>query len=316
MKQLPSINDIRLWLADNPGATRRDIAKAFGIKGGAKIDLKVMLRELEADGTLAPRHRSLRGGNALPPVTVLEINAPDAEGDLFARPVEWRGEGVAPVILFLTQTGDPALGQGDRVLAKLEEIRGPDYDYQARLIRKLGANPSRILGIFRKEAQGGRIVPIDKGADKFWSVTDTGGAEDGELVHAEPLTKGRFGPSRAKVVERLGDPSAPKAVSLIAIHQHGIRDAFPDDVVAEADKAGPVQEKGRRDLRALPLMTIDPWDARDHDDAILAEADSDPENEGGFILWVAIADVAAYVRPNSELDREARRRGNSTYFPD
>ena len=316
MKQLPSINDIRLWLADNPGATRRDIAKAFGIKGGAKIDLKVMLRELEAEGTLAPRHRSVRGGNALPPVTVLEINAPDAEGDLFARPVEWRGEGTAPVILFLTQPGDPALGKGDRVLAKLEAIRGPDYDYQAKLIRKLGANPSRILGIFRKEAQGGRIVPIDKGADRFWSVTETGGAEDGELVHAEPVTKGRFGPSRAKVVERLGDPTAPKAVSLIAIHQHGIRDAFPDAVVAEADEAGPVPEKGRRDLRALSLMTIDPWDARDHDDAILAEADSDPENEGGYILWVAIADVAAYVRPNSELDREARRRGNSTYFPD
>ncbi|MGL4414287.1 ribonuclease R [Roseinatronobacter monicus] len=316
MKQLPSINDIRLWLADNPGATRRDIAKAFGIKGGAKIDLKVMLRELEDEGTLAPRHRSSGGGDKLPPVTVLEISAPDAEGDLFARPVEWRGEGAAPVILFLTQPGDPALGQGDRVLAKLEEIRGPDYDYQARLIRKLGANPSRILGIFRKEAQGGRIVPIDKGADRFWSVTETGGAEDGELVHAEPLTKGRFGPSRAKVLERLGDPTAPKAVSLIAIHQHGIRDAFPDDVVAEADKAGPVQEKGRRDLRALPLMTIDPWDARDHDDAVYAEADSDPENAGGYILWVAIADVAAYVRPNSELDREARRRGNSTYFPD
>lgn len=314
MKQLPSLDQLRDWVADNPGATRRDIAKAFGIKGSTKIDLKTMLRDLEADGTLKPRRASM--GGKLPPVTVLDVLAPDAEGDLFARPVEWRGDGAAPVVLIVTQSGDPALGQGDRILAKLEVIRGPDYDYQARIIRKLGANPSRILGIFRKEAQGGRIVPIDKGADKFWQVAETADAEDGELVHAEPVGKSRFGPLRAKVIERLGDPTAPKAVSLIAIHQHGIRDAFPDEVIAEADKAGPVPEKGRRDLRALPLMTIDPWDARDHDDAIYAEADSDPENPGGYILWVAIADVAAYVRPNSELDREARRRGNSTYFPD
>lgn len=314
MKQLPSLDALRDWIAENPGSTRRDLAKAFGIKGGAKIDLKAMLRELEAEGTLPARRSS--GGGKLPPVTVLDILAPDSEGDLFARPVEWRGDGVAPVILVVTQAGDAALGQGDRVLAKLEAIRGPDYDYQARVIRKLGANPSRILGIFRKEAEGGRIVPIDKGADKFWAVTETGGALDGELVHAEPVGKSRFGPLRAKVLERLGDPTAPKAVSLIAIHQHGIRDEFPDEVVAEADKAGPVSEKGRRDLRALPLMTIDPWDARDHDDAIYAEADADPENPGGYVLWVAIADVAAYVRPNSELDFEARRRGNSTYFPD
>lgn len=315
MKQLPSLDDLRQWLAENPGANRRDIAKAYGIKGSAKIDLKALLRDLEEEGTLAPR-RSARASGGLPPVTVLEVLAPDAEGDLFARPVEWRGDGTAPVILMITQPGDPALGQGDRVLAKLSEIRGPDYDYQARVIRKIGANPSRILGIFRKETQGGRIVPIDKGADKFWTVTETGGAIDGELVHAEPVGKSRFGPMRAKIIERLGDPTAPKAVSLIAIHQHGIRDAFPDAVIAEADSAGPVVEKGRRDLRAMALMTIDPWDARDHDDAIYAEADPDPENPGGFILWVAIADVAAYVRPNSELDREARRRGNSTYFPD
>ncbi len=314
MKQLPSLDQLRDWITDNPGATRREIAKAFGIKGSAKIDLKALLGMLEGEGVLKPRRSRLHG--KLPPVTVLDILALDGDGDLFARPVEWRGEGAAPVIVMITQAGDPALGQGDRVLAKLEPIRGPDYDYQARVIRKLGANPSRILGIFRKEAQGGRIVGIDKGSDKVWSVSDTGGAEDGELVHAEPEGKSRFGPMRARVIERLGDPTAPKAVSLIAIHQHGIRDAFPDEVIAEADKAGPVDEKGRRDLRALPLMTIDPWDARDHDDAIYAEADPDPENPGGFVLWVAIADVAAYVRPNSELDREARRRGNSTYFPD
>ncbi|TVS05838.1 MAG: ribonuclease R [Rhodobacteraceae bacterium] len=314
MKPLPSLKELRDWLADNPAATKRDIARAFGVKGGARIDLKAMLRELQAEGVLA--RRNPRGTGKLPPVTVLEVLAPDSEGDLFARPVEWRGEGAAPRIQLQEQPGDPALGDGDRVLARLAPVRGPDYDYLGRIIRKLGTGPQRILGIFRREAQGGRIVPIDKGSDRFWQVSDTGGAEDGELVHAEPISKGRFGPARAKVVERLGDPTAPKAVSLIAIHEHGIRDSFPEAVLAEADSAQPLPPGKRRDLRDLPLMTIDPWDARDHDDAICAMPDPDRDNPGGFILWVAIADVAAYVTSGSELDREARRRGNSTYFPD
>ena len=72
----------------------------------------------------------------------------------------------------------------------------------------------------------------------------------------------------------------------------------------------------REDLRALPFVTIDPSDARDHDDAVFAHPDDDPANPGGHVVWVAIADVAAYVRPGTALDREARRRGNSTYFPD
>ncbi|MCC5990958.1 MAG: ribonuclease R [Rhodobacteraceae bacterium] len=317
MKQLPGLQELRDWIAENPGATRRDIARAFGVKGGAKIDLKAMLRELEDEGTLPPRRRAR--GAKLPPVTVLEILAPDSDGDLFARPLEWRGEDGAnpPRILFLTRPEDPALGLGDRVLARIEEIRGPDYDYQARLMRKIGsAGPARILGVFRKSAEGGRLVPIDKGADRDWQVsaTDAQGAQDGELVQAEPVGKARFGPARARITERLGDPTAPKAVSLIAIHQHGIRDSFPDAVIAEADSAAPLPLGARRDLRDLPLLTIDPWDARDHDDAIMAEPD--PDQPGGYILWVAIADVAAYVRPGSELDREARRRGNSTYFPD
>ncbi|MEO0403125.1 MAG: VacB/RNase II family 3'-5' exoribonuclease, partial [Pseudomonadota bacterium] len=152
-----------------------------------------------------------------------------------------------------------------------------------------------------------------------WSVAAdaTGGAKDGELVEAEQAgPKSRIGLQRARVVDRLGDPSAPKAVSLIAIHEHGIPDSFPDDVVAEADAQKPVGLKGREDLRDMPLITIDPWDARDHDDACYAHADDDPKNKGGHVIWVAIADVAAYVTPGSQLDREARKRGNSTYFPD
>jgi ribonuclease R len=163
------------------------------------------------------------------------------------------------------------------------------------------------------------VVPIDKGADLEWMVPAgaTHGAKDGELVEAEQAgPKSRMGLPRARVVDRLGDPTAPKAVSLIAIHQHGIPDAFPDEVIAEADRAKPVGLQGREDFRNMPFITIDPSDARDHDDACYAHADDDPKNEGGHVVWVAIADVAHYVRAHSALDNEARKRGNSTYFPD
>lgn len=316
MKQLPTHQQLRDWIADNPKATAREVARAFGLSGAAKIDLKAMLKELEAEGSFS-RRRKTSVHDKLPPVTVIEVLAPDASGDLFARPLEWRGDGAVPRILIVAK-GD-GLAQGDRVLAKLDPVGGPDAAYHARPIRKIGTNAAeKILGVFRKGSDGGRIVPIDKGADRDWRVraADTGDAQDGELVEAELTTRARFGPPAARVITRLGDPTAPRAVSLIAIHQHGIRDAFPDAVVAEADAAQPMPLGTRTDLRDMALLTIDPWDARDHDDAITAMADTDPANPGGYILWVAIADVAAYVRPASELDREARKRGNSTYFPD
>jgi ribonuclease R len=320
MSQIPTKDQILAWISDNPGhASKRDIARAFGIKGAARIDLKRILKELEAEGHLEKRKKTYRDPDRLPPVAVLQVLAPDDLGDVFCRPLEWLGEGPEPRILFAAKATDPALGEGDRILARMQEIEGEDHQYVARLIRRIGTNPRKILGIFRKGAEGGRIVPIDKGSDKEWMVpaAATEGAKDGELVEAEQSgPKGRMGLQKARIVQRLGDPSQPKAVSLIAIHQHGIPDDFPDDVIAEADAAKPAGLSGREDLRDMPLLTIDPVDARDRDDACLAHADDDPKNPGGFVIWVAIADVAHYVRPGSALDREARKRGNSSYFPD
>ncbi len=320
MTRIPSKDEILAWIAENPGeAGKRDIAKAFGIKGAARIDLKRVLKELEAEGALEKRHRAYRERDALPPVSVLRIEGQTADGHLMAVPVEWQGAGAVPRLLFVARTGDPALAEGDRILGRIAKVEAEDHDYEARLIRRIGTNPRKLLGVFRKGAEGGRIVPIDKGAEREWIVPKdaAGGAKDGELVEAEQ--SGRGGPMglpRARVIARLGDPSAPKAVSLIAIHQHGIPDDFPDAAVAEADAAVPAGPEGREDLRDLPLLTIDPPDARDRDDAVFAEPDTDPANPGGHVVWVAIADVAHYVRPGSTLDREARRRGNSTYFPD
>jgi len=320
MTDFPSKEAILQWIAENPAqATKRDIARAFGIKSAARIDLKHLMRELEAEGHLERRTRSVRERGVLPPVTLLQVMAPDRDGDVFARPMEWTGEGAEPVILFVPEAGGPALGPGDRILARIAAVEGEDHGFEARLIRRLGASPQRIVGVFKMDSEGGRILPIDKGEAKQWVVLrgETMGAKEGELVEAEQAgPKGRLGLPKARIVARLGDPAAPKAVSLIAIHQHGIPDHFPDDVIAEADACEPAGLAGRVDLRGLDLLTIDPADARDRDDAVLAMADADPANAGGFVLWVAIADVAHYVRPQSALDREARNRGNSTYFPD
>lgn len=320
MTRIPSKEEVLDWITSNPTQTsKRDIARAFGLKGADRIDLKRVLKELEAEGHLEKRRKTYRDPNQLPPVSVLQVKDPDENGDLFARALEWHGDGVEPIILVVPRASDPVLGPGDRILARLTAVQEEDHSYEARLIRRIGTNPKRILGVFRKTAEGGRIVPIDKAGQNEWSVAADGthGAKDGELIEAEQAgPKGRMGLPRARVVERLGDPSAPRAVSLIAIHQHGIPDAFSDAAVAEADKAKPVGLSDREDLRDLPLVTIDPSDARDHDDACYAEADPDPANPGGHIVWVAVADVAAYVTPGSALDKDARKRGNSTYFPD
>ena len=320
MASIPTKDEILAWISENPTRTnKRDIGKAFGIKGAARIDLKRLLKELAEDGHLEKHRKTYRDRESLPPVSVLQVIEPNADGDLFARPLEWEGEGAEPSVLLILKASEPALGAGDRILARLTQVKDEDHAYEGRLIRRIGTNPKRLLGVFRKHAEGGRILPIDKGADREWRVGSDAinGAKDGELVEAEQAgPKDRMGLPKARIVARLGNPSAPKAVSLIAIHQHGIPDDFPDEAVAEVDGMKPADLKARDDLTEMPLITIDPSDARDHDDACFAHADDDPKNEGGYVVWVAIADVAHYIRPGSALDQEARKRGNSTYFPD
>jgi ribonuclease R len=171
MKTLPTKAEILDWITANPTlSAKREIAKAFGIKGAARIDLKRMLKELEAEGHLEKRKKTYRDPDRLPPVSVLQVKAPNADGDLFARPLEWHGEGVEPIVLIVTRASDPALGEGDRILGKLQVVHEQDHNYEARLIRRIGVNPQRVVGIFRKGAEGGRIVSIDKGSDKEWTV--------------------------------------------------------------------------------------------------------------------------------------------------
>ncbi|MEO0820600.1 MAG: ribonuclease R [Pseudomonadota bacterium] len=320
MVEMPSKAQILDWVRENPDqSAKRDIARAFGIKGAQRVELKRVLRELEDEGAIERTGRRVRPPGHLPPVGLFEVQRPDASGDLFLRPKDWDAETPPPPVLFQPRSSDPALAEGDTVLVKIRPNHTEEgLAYEARLIRRLTQGAPRMLGIFRKGAEGGRILPVDKKSDREWEVAAgaTNGAEDGELVEAERVSRERFGLPRARILERLGDPGAPRSVSLIAMRQHAIAYEFDEAVLAEAEGAPPATMDSREDLRHLPLVTIDPSDARDHDDAVAALRDEDPANPGGHVVWVAIADVAWYVRPGSALDREARRRGNSTYFPD
>jgi ribonuclease R len=320
MDRIPSADQILAWLREHPDQTaKRDIARAFGLKGKAKVELKQLLAEMTRNGQIERRRRKSRPAGDLPQVLVLRVTGPDAGGDLWAEPADWDDEAPAPRILVLTRRDDPALGRGDRLLGRLTPLEGADAPLAARIIRRIGLGPKRVLGIFHDTPEGGRIASISKRTDSDWLVSphDRAGAREGELVEAEQIGPERaYGLPRAKVLDRLGDPHAPRSISLIAIHEHGIPDEFPLDAITEADKAEPVPLGDRTDLRDLPFVTIDPADARDHDDAVAAMPDDDPANPGGHVVWVGIADVAHYVRPGTALDREALRRGNSTYFPD
>ncbi len=258
----------------------------------------------------------------LPPVFAAELTGRDRDGELLARPLDW-ATGEPPVIsVHISRRDKLQPGVGDQVLLKIDRIANArDFSaIHARVLKMLAPKPMQVIGVFRAHGGGGgRLIPIDKkslGREITIPSTATEGAEDGELIAVETIRESSLGLKTGRVVERLGDVSSEKAASLIAIHAHGIPHVFPDAVLAEAKAAKAAILKGRDDWRDLPLITIDPIDAKDHDDAVHAVADPDPANPGGFILSIAIADVAAYVTPGSALDEEAESRGNSVYFPD
>ena len=314
---LPDKDTLIAFLREAGEAEKADIARAFGLKGVERRQLREMLKTLEAEGALGKRGRKgFSEAGALPPVGVADVVDRDADGELYVELV--KGGDDAPRALLLPDRAGktPAPGLGDRLLVKF--TRGAE-GWEARLVKRLDAGTNRVLGVIRKSARETRVEPVDKRSKDVLLIPSAvaGDLRDGDLVLAS-IEKGdhRYGPKRGKILETIGREDDPRAASIIAIHAHGLPTGFSELVEREAEDQALPTLKGREDLREVPFITIDPADARDHDDAVYAERDTDPKNEGGWIVWVAIADVAAYVRPNSALDREARDKGNSTYFPD
>ncbi|WP_454627514.1 ribonuclease R [Bradyrhizobium cenepequi] len=323
----PARDAIVAFIRSNPGKVgTREIAREFGLKNADRVELKRMLRELADDGTIAKRGRKIHEPAALPPTVMADVTGRDADGELIATPTEWDTEenGPAPKIRIVTprhQKRATTAGVGDRALLRIEMTDDADgTPYRGRIIKVIDHARTRVLGLFRALPEGGgRLVPVDKkqaGRELNIAKADAGDAKDGDLVSVDLVRSRGFGLASGKVKERLGSIASEKAISLIAIHTHEIPREFSRGALREAEDARPATLQGREDWRDVPLVTIDPPDAKDHDDAVHAEADPDPHNKGGYVIHVAIADVAYYVRPGSALDHDALIRGNSVYFPD
>ncbi len=310
---LPSHKQVLDFIAnsDEP-AGKREIARAFGLKGQEKIQLKAMLKDMAEEGLIDGNRTAFHRMGGVPKVTVLRVIEID-DGEAIAVPDSWTPDDAVPpprIRLRALKGRDSALRPGDRVLARTEEAGA---GWIAHPMKRLPAAADQIMGVIELDGAGKAwLAPVDKRERNSTPVADLGGAEAGQLVLAEPV--GRSARSGVKVTTVLGDPLAPRAFSLIAIHKHGIPFAFDPETLDEAELAAklPLHAEAREDLRHLPIVAIDPSDARDHDDAIWATSDG----AGGFRAVIAIADVSYYVRPGSSLDRDARKRGNSVYFPD
>ncbi|NCP17944.1 MAG: ribonuclease R [Erythrobacter sp.] len=300
---------------------KREIARAFGLKGQEKIALKKLLKDMAEEGLIDGKKTAFHRLGGLPKVTVLRVVEIE-DGEPIAVPEKWEpDDGAKPPRLTIIEKsrgkgakGMPALKVNDRVLARTEETpRG----WRAHPMKKLAQQTEGLIGVVEKDGRGKFwLAPVDKKVRNSSPISDVGTAEEGQLVSAEPTGRGpRAG---VRVTEVLGDPLAPNSFSMIAIAKQGIPHVFPEAVIHEAQLAAklPVTTDRREDLRHVPIVAIDPADARDHDDAIWAESDDSEDNRGGFRAIIAIADVSHYVRPGSALDKEARKRGNSVYFPD
>lgn len=316
---LPTREEIVNFIRESPTPVgRREIARAFHVRGADHKMLASVFRELEEEGLFGKRRRKRGTQEGLPPVGVIEVTGIDADGDVLARPQNWENDAPPPRV-YLNSGGrrGSAPAPGDKVLARL--ALQADGSYRAEAIRRLEAAAREVYGVYRKEGRDGRIVPADRRVKTEFIVVpgDTEGALPGELVRAETRLAGRrFGLPHARIVERICREDAPGAASLLAATMQSIPMEFPEDalLLAAGAKAAPVGN--RADLRDTPLVTIDDASARDFDDAVWAAPDTAPGNPGGWVVLVAIADVSWYVRPGDSLDRAAHERGNSVYFPD
>ena len=300
----------------------KKLARALGVKGEARRELRQFLKEMVEDGRLIKTDRkTFREADALPGVMVIKASHID-DGDLFGLPENWRAETPPPEIL-IRDTGPrgkkdkrETLKVGDRALCRIKVL--DNGLVIASVMKKLGSGAKPYLGVLFKGGRGWQIQPVSKKSrDDYRPVKVPDHAEDGDLVWFKSSRRNRGDQRLAEILEILGSAKGGKSASLISLHENDIEIEFPDAVINEAKTLKLPKLKGpREDLRELPLLTIDPDDAKDFDDAIFARPDDNPKNKGGWIIWVAIADVAAFVTPDSELDKTARRRGNSVYLPD
>ncbi|MEC7489068.1 MAG: ribonuclease R [Pseudomonadota bacterium] len=316
--EFPTKRQILEFIQKSQGSVgKREIARAFKIRGNDRTRLNDILRDLRASGDLARgRGRRFDNPGTLRKVAVIEITGLDKDGDPLARPANWDENAPPPTIYLQPNNTGVAPRIGDRVLARISPA--DDGTYSARTIKQLDSSTNNVLGVFKVVGESGRIIPTNRRIRSEFSVQagSERGATPGDIVEAQTLGSRKYGLREARIVDVVASGSEPRAPSLIAIHTHGIPTKFSPRSIADAGAARSISLEGRTDLRGISLITIDGEDARDFDDAVWAEPDTDPRNIAGWHLVVAIADVAYYVKPDSPLDKDAYERGNSVYFPD
>lgn len=304
------------YLEKHPShGAKRDIARGLDVPVEHKPELRRILNELEAEGALVrTAKRAFQPAEMPPPTGIVKFERIDAEGELIGRAMGRDGP-FGPDIYFQGALGkgrEIAVGPGERALCHIN--KGGDGVWRAKAIKKIDATPeTSLIGVYRANRYGGTVEPTSRKEKNNYIIetVDARDAKDGDLVRINARPAKGYGPRRASIVEVIGRLDDPRAASIIAMHTHGVPDEFPQAVIDDAARAKAAPAP-REDLTRIPLITIDPEDARDHDDAVYAE----PDGHGGWRVIVAIADVSAYVHTGTILDKEAYRRGNSTYFPD
>lgn len=319
--QMPSREDILEALANELSLKgKRDLARVFGVRGDMRVPFKKLLKDMQDEGLIAGAGKTVRRAAELPSVTVLDIPTEADPDALIAFPASWNEEedGERPLVVVEAQRNARIVpGPGDRILARISRENTTPMRYTAKPMKILDKPRRAHIGIMRMDDDGARLIPVDrKQKEMRIPQGDLGDAKDGDLVEVDVKLSGRLMLPRARVTNVIGNPHSEGAISLIALHNLDIPYRFPAAVLKASEAVKEVSQKGREDWRHMPFVTIDPATAKDHDDAVYAHADDDAKNPDGHIVYVAIADVAAYVTPGSDLDKEAYVRGNSVYFPD
>jgi ribonuclease R len=291
--------------------TLDELRAEWRLEGDWEIEaLARRLRAMERDGQLIRNRREGYGLVAKMNLVTGRVIG-HAEGHGFLIPDEGGDS------LFLSPRQMRKLLHGDRAVAR---VTGVDYRgrREGAVVEVLERNTETVVGRFCEERGACFVIPDNKRINQDIMVPPDGrgAAQAGQIVIVE-LIEQPSSQSRplGRVKEVLGEHMAPGMEVRIAIASHGIPVEWPEAVLTEVSRYGEsVPEsarQGRWDLRETPLVTIDGITARDFDDAVYCE-----RRGNNWRLLVAIADVSWYVRPGTALDHEARRRGNSVYFPD
>ncbi|MBB4076328.1 ribonuclease R [Bartonella fuyuanensis] len=322
-EKLPHKKEILSFINENPNKlSKREITKAFNLKGDSRIWLKNILRELKDQNLISKSKQRKREINKikLPPIALVKIIEHNKDGCFIAQPLEWE-EDTKPNIAIHSfhHIKGGSIGVGDHILVKIFRNKNPQSSpYTGHIIRKIDVSPKSTFGVVRKlENNQWRLDPIDrKTSELIAEISPEMKIKIGDLVEVEIKKNTGYGLKSAQIKNVLGHIENEKTLSMIALLSKGIPYIFPESVLKQVKHIKAAKMDNREDWRQLPFITIDPPDAKDHDDAVYATKDKDSANNGGWIVIVAIADVSHYIKTGSALDKEALKRGNSVYFPD